>query len=61
MKQIWLVQTRCRNSVKPAKQAFLKIDTKRVKHGAGVVTGRFTLATLISCIISGPGAIGVSS
>jgi len=43
------------------KQVFLKIDTESFKHGEGGVTGRFPLATFISCIISGPVAIGVGS
>ena len=59
IKQIWLVQTRRRNTVKPVKHVFLMIDIKTFKHATGVV--RFTLATFISCIISGPVAVGIVS
>jgi len=59
IKQIWVVQTRGRNQVKLVKQLFLKIDTKSFKHGGGVVTGSFTLAIIISWIMSGMVAVGV--
>ena len=59
MKQIWLVQTRCRNPVNYVKHIFPKIDTKSFKHSAEV--DKFSFAMFISCIISGWVAVGVST